>query len=66
MGVLPEAPGSRREGVDFINAHIIPVTDKIFDDFAGARSTSSRCSNCLASPDAANRSDKEHHATSTQ
>ncbi|SHN36517.1 Sugar phosphate isomerase/epimerase [Duganella sacchari] len=25
-----------REGVDFINAHIIPVTDKIFDDFAGA------------------------------
>ena len=25
-----------REGVAFINAHIIPVTDKIFDDFAGA------------------------------
>ena len=25
-----------REGVDFINRHIIRVTDKIFDDFAGA------------------------------
>ncbi|MDC8760854.1 sugar phosphate isomerase/epimerase family protein [Janthinobacterium fluminis] len=25
-----------KEGVDFINAHIIKVTDKIFDDFAGA------------------------------
>jgi hypothetical protein len=52
--------------VDFINAHIIPVTDKIFDDFAGAPVNQRRCSNCSASPDAANRSDKEHHATSTQ
>ena len=25
-----------REGVAFINAHIIAVTNKIFDDFAGA------------------------------
>lgn len=25
-----------REGVAFINAHIIKVTDRIFDDFAGA------------------------------
>ncbi len=33
---LKHQENGAREGVDFINAHIIPVTDKIFDDFAGA------------------------------
>ena len=34
--MLPEGPGGRREGAAFIKQHIIPVTDKVFDDFAGA------------------------------
>ena len=33
---LKDQEAGAREGVAFINAHIIPVTDKIFDDFAGA------------------------------
>lgn len=33
---LKDQEDGAREGVDFINRHIIRVTDKIFDDFAGA------------------------------
>ncbi|MDX4954557.1 sugar phosphate isomerase/epimerase family protein [Delftia acidovorans] len=33
---LKDQEDGAREGVDFINRHIIHVTDKIFDDFAGA------------------------------
>jgi sugar phosphate isomerase/epimerase len=33
---LKDQEDGAREGVDFINLHIIRVTDRIFDDFAGA------------------------------
>ena len=33
---LKDQEDGAREGVDFINRHIIRVTDRIFDDFAGA------------------------------
>lgn len=33
---LKDQETGAREGVDFINRHIIPVTSKVFDDFAGA------------------------------
>ncbi|WP_183440072.1 sugar phosphate isomerase/epimerase family protein [Pseudoduganella violacea] len=33
---LKQPEDGAREGVDFINQHIIQVTDKVFDDFAGA------------------------------
>ena len=37
MGVLPENPfDGAREGAAFIRDHIIHITDKVFDDFAGA------------------------------
>ena len=36
MGMLPEAPeDGAREGAEFIKHHIIRVTEKAFDDFAG-------------------------------
>ncbi|VFS67759.1 Uncharacterised protein [Raoultella planticola] len=36
--MLPETPaGRRREGAAFIRDHLINVTDKVFDDFAGAQ-----------------------------
>ena len=36
MGMLPQASGGRRaRGRDFIQRHIIRVTEKAFDDFAG-------------------------------
>jgi hypothetical protein len=39
MGVLPEAPGAGRcRGAAFILDHIIRVTEKAFDDFAGGAS----------------------------
>lgn len=33
---LKDQETGAREGVEFINRHIIPVTSKVFDDFAGA------------------------------
>lgn len=33
---LKDQEAGAREGVEFINRHIIPVTAKVFDDFAGA------------------------------
>ena len=33
---LKDQEAGAREGVEFINRHIIPVTSKVFDDFAGA------------------------------
>lgn len=33
---LKDQEAGAREGAAFISDHIIPVTDKIFDDFAGA------------------------------
>ena len=40
VGVLPEAPGGRRapKARAFIRDHIIRVTEKAFDDFAGGKS----------------------------
>ena len=37
---LKNSEDGAREGVEFINRHIIKVTDRAFDDFAGARPTS--------------------------
>ena len=37
VGMLPQdQEDGAREGVDFINRHIIHVTERVFDDFAGA------------------------------
>ena len=33
---LKDQEAGAREGAAFIKQHIIPVTDKVFDDFAGA------------------------------
>jgi hypothetical protein len=39
MGMVPKHPriSALDEGVAFIRSHIIPVTDRAFDDFAKAR-----------------------------
>ena len=44
MGMLPQASGGRRaEGAPFIAHHIIRVTEKAFDDFAGGDDRQGRC-----------------------
>jgi len=46
--MLPEAPGRRRaEGAEFINQHIIRVTEKAFDDFAGGAIDQARINRAL-------------------
>ena len=48
---LKDQEAGAREGAAFIKQHIIPVTDKVFDDFAGAAISQARSTRCWASPE---------------